>query len=46
MLFEREPHILAQLGSQLHTLWTKLVAKYMEGIFPLCPGERGTTRAE
>jgi hypothetical protein len=35
-LFVREPHILAQLGSWLHSLWTKLVAKYTEGIFLLC----------
>jgi hypothetical protein len=45
-LFEWHPHILAQLGSQLHALWTKLVAKYTEGIFLLCLGEKAECRAE
>jgi hypothetical protein len=35
-LFGRDPYILTQLGSQLHTFWTKLVVKYMEGLFPFC----------
>jgi hypothetical protein len=40
-----EPYILVQLGCQLHLLQTKLVAKYMEGIFPLCLGVRGRTHS-
>jgi hypothetical protein len=40
-LFGREPHIIAQWGSWLHPLWTKLVAKHTQGIFPLCLGGRG-----
>jgi hypothetical protein len=31
------------MGSRLHFLWTKVVAKYMEGIFPFCLGERKTS---
>jgi hypothetical protein len=43
-LFWREPHILAQLESQFHPLWRKLVAKYMEGVSP--PPEGAEHRAE
>jgi hypothetical protein len=36
--------IIAQ--SQVHPLWTKLVAKYMEKIYRLCLGRRGRTQSD